>query len=136
MHFSRCMRQEDTIVLTLGCGKYRLNDLDLGQIEGIPRLVDLGQCNDAIVAIDIAASLCEFLGVSLNELPLTPVLCWMNQDAVSILWSLIALGVSRIYLEPVLPAWANEDILEVLTDRYGVKFIGDPKEDINRILGV
>jgi hydroxylamine reductase len=127
---------EDTVVLTLGCGKYRLNDLDLGQIEGIPRLIDLGQCNDAIVAIDIAASLCEFLGVSLNELPLTPVLCWMNQDAVSILWSLIALGVSRIYLGPVLPAWANEDILEVLTDRYGVKFIGDPKEDINRILGI
>ncbi len=126
---------EDTLVLTLGCGKYRFNDLDLGHIEGVPRLIDLGQCNDAIVAIDIAASLCEFLGISVAELPFTPVLCWMNQDAVSILWSLIALGIPRIYLGPVLPAWANEEILEVLKSRHGVSFISDPKEDIQRILG-
>lgn len=126
---------QDTIVLTLGCGKYRFNDLDLGSIEGIPRLLDLGQCNDAIVAIDIASTLAEALGVGVNDLPLTLVLCWMNQDAIAILWSLIALGLTRIYVGPVPPAWANEGILDVLTNRYGIKLISSPKQDISEILG-
>ncbi|TAN59402.1 hypothetical protein EPN16_07305, partial [bacterium] len=127
---------QDTIILTLGCGKYRFNDLDLGSIEGIPRLLDLGQCNDAIVAIDIATTLAEALGVGVNDLPLTLVLCWMNQDAIAILWSLIALGLTKIYVGPVPPAWANEGILDVLTDRYGIKLISNPKQDINEILGL
>lgn len=125
---------KDTIVLTLGCGKYRFNDLDLGEIDGIPRLIDLGQCNDAIVAIDIASGLAEVLGLEIKTLPLTLVLCWMNQDAIAILWSLIALGITKIYLGPVPPAWANKGILEVLTTKYGIKLIGDPKQDIDEIL--
>ena len=87
------------------------------------------------MAIDIAVSLAEVLGLGMKELPLTLVLCWMNQDAIAILWSLIALGITRIYLGPVPPAWANEGILEVLTNRYGIRLIGDPKEDIDKMLG-
>ena len=126
---------ENSIVFTLGCGKFRFNDLNLGNINGIPRLIDLGQCNDAIVAIDIADNLSKILGIEMKELPLTPILSWMNQDAISILWSLIALGVNKIYMGPILPAWANNTILKVLTYKYGVKFIGNPKQDINEILG-
>lgn len=124
----------DTVVLTLACGKFRFNDLDLGDIDGIPRLLDLGQCNDAIVAVEIASALSGLFGVGLNELPLTLVLSWMEQKAVVILWSLLSLGMKGIYLGPVLPAWVNEDILKVLQDNYDVRLIGDPKEDIKQIL--
>jgi len=127
---------QDTVVLTLGCGKFRINDLALGEIEGIPRLIDLGQCNDSIVAIDIAAALAEAFGVGINELPLTLVLSWMEQKAVAILWSLLALGFKGIYLGPILPAWVNEDILEVLKANYDLRLIGDPEEDIKWILGL
>ena len=126
---------EDTVVLTLACGKYRFNDLQLGDIEGIPRLIDLGQCNDAIVGIDIVAALSELFGLPINDLPLTFVLSWMEQKAVSILWSLLALGIKGIYLGPIIPAWVNEDILNVLVENYDIKPIGDPKEDIKAILG-
>jgi hydroxylamine reductase len=125
---------KDTIVITLACGKFRINDLQLGDIEGIPRLLDLGQCNDAIVAIEIAEALANLLGVSLNELPLTLVLSWMEQKAVAILWSLLYLGIKGIYLGPILPAWVNEDILKVLVDEYNIKLIGEPEEDIKQIL--
>lgn len=125
---------KDTIVLTLACGKFRINDLQLGDIDGIPRLLDLGQCNDAIVAIEIAEALANLLGVSLNELPLSLVLSWMEQKAVAILWSLLYLGIKGIYLGPILPAWVNEDILKVLVDEYKIKLIGEPEEDIKQIL--
>jgi len=125
---------KDTIVLTLACGKFRINDLQLGDIDGIPRLLDLGQCNDAIVAIEIAEALANLLGVSLNDLPLTLVLSWMEQKAVAILWSLLYLGIKGIYLGPILPAWVNEDILKVLVDEYNIKLIGEPEEDIKQIL--
>ena len=125
----------DTVVLTLACGKFRINDLDLGEIEGIPRLIDLGQCNDAIVAVEIAQGLAELFGVEVTDLPLTLVLMWMEQKAVAILWSLLALGFRGIYLGPVLPPWANEDIVRVLTDEYGVRLIGDPAEDLAAIIG-
>ena len=125
----------DTIILTLACGKFRINDLDLGDIEGIPRLIDLGQCNDSIVAIDIATALAEAFGVEINELPLTLVLSWMEQKAVAILWSLLALGFKGIYLGPILPAWVNDDILKVLRENYDLRLIGDPKEDIKQMLG-
>jgi len=126
---------KDTVVLTLACGKFRINDLDLGDIEGIPRLIDLGQCNDSIVAIDIAIALSELFGVEVNDLPLTIVLSWMEQKAVAILWSLLSLGIKGIYLGPILPAWVNEDILAVLQENYDLRLIGDPKTDIARILG-
>ena len=126
----------DTIVMTLACGKFRFNDLDLGDIEGVPRLLDLGQCNDAIVAVDIAGALAETFGVGLNELPLTIVLSWMEQKAVSILWSLLALGVKGIYLGPVAPAWVNDDIMAVLTKEFDIRLISEPKRDIDEALGV
>jgi hydroxylamine reductase len=125
---------EDTVVLTLACGKFRINDLDLGDIEGIPRLIDLGQCNDSIVAIDIAQALAGLFDVGLNELPLTLVLSWMEQKAVAILWSLLSLGMRGIYLGPIPPAWVNDDILEVLRENYDLRLIGDPQEDIQQIL--
>ena len=125
----------DTVVLTLACGKFRVNDLDLGEIEGIPRLIDLGQCNDSIVAIDIAVALSELFGVEVNDLPLSIVLSWMEQKAVTILWGLLSLGIKGIYLGPILPAWVNEEILEVLQENYDLRLIGEPKIDIEEILG-
>ena len=124
----------DTIIFTLACGKFRINDLDLGDIEGIPRLIDLGQCNDSIVAIDIVEALSELFGVGINELPLTIILSWMEQKAVAILWSLLSLGLKGIYLGPIIPGWVNDDILNVLVDDYDLKLIGDPEEDIRKIL--
>ena len=127
---------QDTIVFTLACGKFRINDLALGEIEGIPRLIDLGQCNDSIVAIEIAQALAELFGVEINQLPLTLVLTWLEQKAVIILWSLLSLGIKGIYLGPILPAWVNDDILKVLRENYDLRLIGDPAEDIKQILGV
>lgn len=125
---------QDTVVLTLGCGKYRFNDLDLGTIDGIPRLLDLGQCNDSIVAVDIATALAGLFGVGVNELPLTLVLSWMEQKAVSILWSLFALGIKGIYLGPVAPAWVNDEILKALVENWDIRLVTTPEADIERML--
>lgn len=125
----------DTVVLTLACGKYRFNDLDLGNIDGVPRLIDLGQCNDAIVAVEIAQALAGLFGVGVNDLPLTLVVSWMEQKAVAILWSLLALGIRGIYLGPIAPAWANDEILKVLVEKYDVRLIGTPEEDIRKMMG-
>ncbi|MBP1945044.1 hydroxylamine reductase [Methanobacterium petrolearium] len=125
----------ESVILTLACGKYRFNDLDLGDIEGVPRLIDLGQCNDAIVAVDIAIALTELFGVELNELPLTLVLSWMEQKAAAILWSLLALDMKGIYIGPILPGWVNQEILNILVENYDLKPIGDPEEDIRAIMG-
>ena len=127
---------QDTVVFTLACGKFRINDLALGEIEGIPRLIDLGQCNDSIVAIEIAQALAELFGVGINQLPLTLVLTWLEQKAAIILWSLLALGIKGIYLGPILPAWVNDDILKVLREDYDLRLIGDPEEDIKHILRI
>ena len=126
---------EDTIVLTLACGKYRFNDMELGDIEGVPRLIDLGQCNDAIVGIDVVVALSDLFGMEINDLPLTFVLSWMEQKAAAILWSLLALDIKNMYLGPIIPGWVNEDILNVLVENYGLTPIGDPKEDIKKMLG-
>lgn len=124
----------DTVILTLACGKYRFNDLDLGDIEGIPRLIDLGQCNDAIVALELAQALAGLFGVGVNGLPLTLVVSWMEQKAVAILWSLLALGIKGIYLGPIVPGWINDDILKVLVEKYNIKLIGNPDEDIKTMM--
>ncbi|MBE0477978.1 hydroxylamine reductase [Candidatus Aerophobetes bacterium] len=126
---------EDTIILTCACGKFRINDLDLGQIEGIPRLIDVGQCNDAIVAIEVVEALSELFGKGVNELPVTLVLTWMEQKAVAILWSLLSIGIKGIYLGPILPAWINDDILKILKETYNIRLISSPEEDIKQILG-
>jgi len=125
----------DTVILTLACGKFRFNDLDLGDIDGIPRLIDLGQCNDAIVAIDLAQTLADLFGTEINALPLTLVISWMEQKAIAILWSLLALGIKGIYLGPIMPAWVNDEILKVLQDSYDLRLIGEPQKDISRMLG-
>ena len=125
---------KDTVVLTLACGKFRFNDLDMGDIEGIPRLIDLGQCNDAIVALEVAQALAGLFGVAVNDLPLTLVISWMEQKAVAILWSLFALGLKGIYLGPIQPGWINADMLKILVDKYDVKLISTPDEDIRRMM--
>ncbi|MDD1748471.1 MAG: hydroxylamine reductase, partial [Methanothrix sp.] len=122
-------------VLTLACGKFRFNDLDLGDIEGIARLIDLGQCNDAIVAVEVAQALAGLFGVGVNELPLTLVVSWMEQKAVAILWSLLALGIKGIYLGPIVPGWINADMLKILVDKYDIKLISTPDEDIKKMMG-
>jgi len=126
---------KETIILTLACGKFRFNDLDLGDIDGVPRLIDLGQCNDSIVAVDIAVALAKLFGVGINDLPLSMNISWMEQKAVAIFWSLLSLGIKGITLGPILPAWVNDDILKVLVDNYDVHLIGDPEEDIARMMG-
>ena len=125
----------ETVVLTLACGKYRFNDLDLGDIEGIPRLIDLGQCNDAIVALEVAQALAGLFGVGVNDLPLTLVVSWMEQKAVAILWSLLALGIKGIYLGPIVPGWINDDMLKILVEKYDIRLIGTPEEDIKMMMG-
>ena len=126
---------KDTVILTLACGKYRFNDLDLGDIEGIPRLIDLGQCNDAIVALEVAQALAGLFGVGVNDLPLTLVVSWMEQKAAAVLWSLLALGIKGIYLGPIVPGWVNEDMLKILVDKYDIRLISTPDEDIKKMLG-
>jgi hydroxylamine reductase len=125
---------KDTVVLTMACGKYRFNDLDLGDIDGIPRLIDLGQCNDAIVALEVAQALAGLFGVGVNDLPLTLVVSWMEQKAVAILWSLLALGIKGIYLGPIVPGWINEDMLKILVEKYDVRLISTPDEDIKKMM--
>jgi hydroxylamine reductase len=125
----------DTVVLTLACGKYRFNDMELGDIEGIPRLIDIGQCNDAIVGIDIVAALSELFNLEINDLPLTFILSWMEQKAAAILWSLLSLGIKGIYLGPIIPGWANENIVNYLVENYDIIPITEPEKDIKEILG-
>lgn len=130
------MLPKDTVVITLACGKFRINDLELGDVEGLPRLLDVGQCNDTIVAIEIALMLSELLNTPVDRLPLSIVLTWMEQKAVAIFWTLLALGLKGIYIGPVLPAWLNKDLLEILVSNYAVRLISSPEEDLKQILKV
>lgn len=125
---------DDTVVLTLACGKYRFNSMDLGDIDGVPRLIDLGQCNDAIVAVELVEALSSLFGMDVNELPLSIVLSWMEQKAAAILWSLLSLDLKGMYLGPVLPGWANQDIINFLSENYNLKPIGEPERDIEEML--
>lgn len=125
---------EDTVILTLGCGKYRFNDLDLGTIGGLPRLMDMGQCNDAYSAIQVALALANAFHCGVNDLPLTLVLSWYEQKAVCILLTLFSLGIKDIYLGPTLPAFISENVLQVLADKFHIKLISTPQEDLKAIL--
>lgn len=124
----------DTLVLTLACGKYRFNDLDLGKIGDLPRLLDMGQCNDAYSAIKVAAELAKAFNCSVNDLPLSLVLSWYEQKAVCILLTLLYLGVKNIRLGPTLPAFVSPDVLKILTEKYGVAPISDPANDLKALL--
>lgn len=120
----------DSVVLTLACGKFRFNDLDLGTIGGLPRLMDMGQCNDAYSAIKVAGALAEAFGCSVNELPLTMILSWYEQKAVSILLTLLHLGITNIKLGPTLPAFVSPNVLQFLVDRFGIAPVSTVKEDL------
>ncbi|MCP1103319.1 hydroxylamine reductase [Aequitasia blattaphilus] len=126
---------EDSIILTLACGKYRFNDLNLGEIGGLPRIMDMGQCNDAYSAIKVAIALAEAFDCGVNDLPLTLVLSWYEQKAVCILLTLLHLGIKNILLGPTLPAFVSPNILNFLVENYALTPISTPEEDLKKILG-
>jgi len=126
---------KDTVILTLACGKFRFNDLDLGTIGGLPRLMDMGQCNDAYSAIQVALALAKAFDCSVNDLPLTLVLSWYEQKAVCILLTLLALGLKNIYIGPSVPAFFSPAVVDVLVNRFGIKTINTPEADLKAILG-
>ena len=125
---------KDCIILTLACGKYRFNKMDFGEIEGIPRLLDLGQCNNAYSAIQVALALSKAFNCSVNDLPLSLVLSWFEQKAVAILLTLLYLGVKNIRLGPSLPAFVSPNILKALQDKFAIKPITTPDKDLAEIL--
>ena len=125
---------DDCVILTLGCGKYRFNKLDLGEIDGIPRLLDVGQCNDAYSAIQIAVALAEAFECGVNDLPLSIILSWYEQKAVCILLTLLHLGIKDIRLGPSLPAFVSPDVLNVLVEKFNIAPISTPREDLEAIL--
>ena len=126
---------QDTVILTLGCGKYRFNDLNIGEIGGLPRIMDMGQCNDAYSAIQVATALAAAFKCGVNDLPLTLVLSWYEQKAVCVLLTLLALGVKNIYLGPSLPAFISGNVLKALVDKFSIKPITTPDADLQAILG-
>ena len=125
----------DTVVLTLACGKYRFNDLDLGTIGSLPRLMDIGQCSDAYSAIQIAVALADAFGCGVNDLPLSMILSWYEQKAVCILLTLLHLGIKNIRLGPTLPAFLSPNVLNFLAEKFNIAPITAPEEDLKRILG-
>lgn len=126
---------QDSVILTLACGKYRFNKLEFGDIGGIPRLLDIGQCNDAYSAIKIAVALAEVFETDVNSLPLSMILSWYEQKAVAILLTLLHLGIKNIRLGPSLPAFITPNVLNVLVEKFSIKPITTPDEDLKAILG-
>ncbi len=125
----------DTVILTLACGKFRFNKLDLGDIEGIPRLLDVGQCNDAYSAIQIALALADAFDCGVNDLPLSIILSWYEQKAVVVLLSLLSLGIKNMKIGPSLPAFITPNVLNFLVENFNLAPIGTVEEDMKRILG-
>ena len=126
---------KDTLILTLACGKYRFNDLDIGDIGGIPRILDVGQCNDAYGAVVVALALAEAFGCTVNELPLSIVLSWYEQKAVAVLLTLLHLGIQNMYLGPTLPAFVSPNVLNYLVENFNISPVGDVDEDMKKMLG-
>jgi hydroxylamine reductase len=127
---------DDTVVMTLGCAKYRFNQHDFGDLNGLPRLLDIGQCNDTYSAVRIAMALADAFGCSINELPLSLVLSWFEQKAVAVLLTLLALGVKNIRVGPTLPAFLTPAVVDVLVQQFGVKPIGNARADLQDILAI
>lgn len=125
---------KDTIVLTLACGKYRINDIDAGSIGPFPRILDMGQCNDAYGAIQVAVALAGAFECNVNDLPLTLVLSWYEQKAVCILLTLLSLGIKNIYIGPSIPAFFSNAVLDVLVEKFGLNPITTPEQDLAAIL--
>jgi hydroxylamine reductase len=136
-YYTRFVEQipDDCVVLTLACGKFRFFDKDLGDIGGIPRLLDVGQCNDAYSAIKIATALADAFECEVNDLPLSMILSWYEQKACAILLTLLHLGIKDIRLGPSLPAFISPNVLNVLVDNFDIKPIQTPEEDLQAILG-
>ncbi|MBW1775063.1 MAG: hydroxylamine reductase [Deltaproteobacteria bacterium] len=126
---------QDTVILTLACGKFRFFDKDLGDIGGIPRLLDVGQCNDAYSAVQIAVALSKAFEVGVNDLPLSFIISWYEQKAVAILLTLLHLGIKDIRLGPTLPAFITPNVLDVLVKNFNIMPISSPDEDLKAILG-
>ncbi len=126
---------KNCMVLTLACGKFRFFDKNLGEIGGIPRLLDVGQCNDAYSAVQIALALSKAFNVGINELPLSLILSWYEQKAVAILLTLLSLGVKNIKLGPSLPAFVSPNVLKVLIDNFNIQPISTPDQDLKAALG-
>jgi len=125
----------DCVILTLACGKYRFNKLPFGDIGGIPRLLDVGQCNDAYSAVQIALALAKAFDCGVNDLPLSLVLSWFEQKAVAILLTLLHLGIRDIRLGPSLPAFVSPAVLNVLAEKFHIMPIGTPQADLAAIMG-
>lgn len=125
----------DTVILTLGCGKFRFFDKELGAIDGIPRLLDVGQCNDSYSAIQIAAALANAFECGVNDLPLSMILSWYEQKAVAVLLTLLYLGIKNIRLGPTLPAFITPAVLDVLVKHFAIKPVSSADEDLKAILG-
>ena len=125
---------EDSVVLTLACGKYRFNDLDLGTVAGLPRLMDMGQCNDAYGAVQVAVALADAFGCGVNDLPLSMVISWYEQKAVCILLTLLHLGIRSIYLGPSLPAFVSPAVLDILVREFDIHAISDVDSDMAAML--
>ena len=136
-YYTEFVRQtpSDTVILTLACGKYRFHDMDLGTIGGLPRIMDMGQCNDAYSAIKVALALADAFECGVNELPLSMVLSWYEQKAVCILLTLLHLGIQNIKLGPTLPAFISPNVLSVLEETYHIAPITTPEQDLAEILG-
>ena len=126
---------KDCVILTLACGKYRFNKLDFGEIDGIPRLIDIGQCNNAYSAVQVALALSKAFNCGVNDLPLTLVLSWFEQKAVAILLSLLYLNIKGIYIGPTPPAFISKNVFSVLQEKFDLKLISSPSEDLKQILG-
>ncbi|HHX61223.1 MAG TPA: hydroxylamine reductase [Epulopiscium sp.] len=126
---------KDSIILTLACGKYRFNKIDFGSIGDLPRLLDVGQCNDAYSAVKIATALAEAFECGVNDLPLSIILSWYEQKAVVVLLSLLSLGIKNIRLGPTLPAFLSPNVLQVLVEKFNIKAIGTPEDDLKAIIG-
>ena len=126
---------DDCVILTLACGKYRFNKLEFGDIGGIPRLLDIGQCNDAYGAIQIAVALAKAFDTDVNSLPLSMILSWYEQKAVCILLTLLHLGIKNMRLGPSLPAFVTPTVLKVLVDTFNIMPVSTPEEDLKTILG-
>lgn len=125
---------KDSVILTLGCGKYRFNDLDLGEVAGLPRVLDMGQCNDAYGAIQVALALSKAFDCNVNDLPLTIVLSWFEQKAVSVLLTLLSLGITNIKLGPTLPAFLSKNVLDLLVKNYQIAPTSTPEKDLSQAL--
>ncbi|WP_225087829.1 hydroxylamine reductase [Pectobacterium colocasium] len=125
---------QDCLIMTLACGKYRFNKLDFGTLEGLPRLLDVGQCNDAYSAIILAVKLAEKLGCGVNDLPLSLVLSWFEQKAIVILLTLLSLGVKNIYTGPTAPGFLTDNLLAILNEKFGMRAITTVEQDMNTIL--